>query len=272
MQTTHILSERSFAAVSQFFERASGIRLPSTKHALVQSRLQKLAQEAGADDIDSFVTRIVTGKATAAEVTQVVDKLTTNETYFFREPEHFNDLSQRLRAHVPTTPGREFLVWSGASSSGEEAFSIAMLMHDVLGKSPWRVMGTDLSSSVVASARQALFPMERGEMIPPVYLKRYCLKGQGPHEGKFLVSRELRERVQFLQGNLMAELPELPLFDVIFLRNVLIYFDNDAKSAIVGRVLQQLKPGGVLYTGHAESLASLNLPIKPLKTAVYVQA
>jgi chemotaxis protein methyltransferase CheR len=106
-------------------------------------------------------------------------------------------------------------------------------------------------------------------MVPPDYLKRFCLKGQGAQDGQLLVARPVRERVRFLQANLMQPLPQLPLFDVIFLRNVLIYFDNDAKAQIVRRVIKQLKPEGVLYTGHAESLAALDLPLKPVATAIY---
>jgi chemotaxis protein methyltransferase CheR len=109
-------------------------------------------------------------------------------------------------------------------------------------------------------------------MVPPDYLRRYCLKGQGPHDGRLLVAKALRERVRFLPANLMQELPQLPQFDVIFLRNVLIYFDNDAKAQIVRRVLGRLKPDGVLYTGHAESLTGLNMPVRTLATAIHGHA
>ncbi|MDE1929440.1 MAG: protein-glutamate O-methyltransferase CheR [Burkholderiales bacterium] len=262
------LSDKAFVAVTRLFEGVSGIRLGQNKHALVAGRLQKLAQEAGEANVDAYVDRLVAGHAPAAEMTRVIDRLTTNETYFFREPQHFNDLGERLRAD----PQREWTVWSAASSSGEEAYSTAMLMADVLGQRPWQVIGTDLSTSVVASARRALYPLERARMVPPEYLKHYCLKGQGEHAGQLLIAKSLRERVRFLQANLMQDLPKLPLFDVIFLRNVLIYFDNDAKGQIVRRVLAQLKPDGVLYTGHAESLSSLGLPLKVVATAVHVHA
>lgn len=263
------LSRKAFESVTQLFHSVSGIQLGEHKHALVSGRLQRLAQEAGENDLDAYVNRLVSGTAPAAEMTRVIDRLTTNETYFFREPQHFNDLSQRLRAHAAA--GRaEFTVWSAASSSGEEAYSVAMLMADVLGDTPWQVIGTDLSTSVVESARRGLYPMERARMVPPAYLKRFCLKGQGEHEGQLLVAKALRERVRFLAANLMQTLPQLPAFDVIFLRNVLIYFDNDAKAQIVRRVLAQLKPKGVLYTGHAESLSTLNLPVKSLATAIHV--
>jgi chemotaxis protein methyltransferase CheR len=265
------LSNKAFGKITALFHDVSGIRLGDNKFALVTGRLQRLAQESGESDLDAYVERLVKGNAPAAEMTRVIDRLTTNETYFFREPQHFNDMAERLRGHVQSG-GRDFVVWSAASSSGEEAYSAAMLMADELGDTPWKVIGTDLSTAMVESARRALFTLDRARMVPPAYLKRFCLKGQGDHAGQILVSKELRERVQFTAANLMQPLPQLPQFDIIFLRNVLIYFDNEAKSQIVRRVLTQLKPGGVLYTGHAESLSTLNLPVRPLATAIHVHA
>ena len=265
------LSAKAFEKVTRLFHSVSGIHLGESKHALVTGRLQKLAQEAGESDLDAYVERLVQGNAPAAEMTRVIDRLTTNETYFFREPQHFNDLAERLSLHASKGQA-EFTVWSAASSSGEEAYSVAMLMSDVLGATPWQVIGTDLSSAMVDSARKALYSLDRARMVPPDYLRRYCLKGQGAHEGQVLVTKAVRDRVRFQTANLMLDLPKLPQFDVIFLRNVLIYFDNDAKSQIVRRVLTQLKPDGVLYTGHAESLSTLNLPVRPLATAIHVHA
>jgi chemotaxis protein methyltransferase CheR len=125
---------------------------------------------------------------------------------------------------------------------------------------------------MVDNARRGLYPLERARMVPPDYLRRYCLKGQGEHDGQLLVAKKLRERVRFQPANLMQTLPKLPMFDFIFLRNVLIYFDTEAKGQIVRRVLTQLKPDGVLYTGHAESLSTLNLPVRALATAIHGHA
>jgi chemotaxis protein methyltransferase CheR len=266
-----VLSRKAFDAVTQLFHEVSGIRLGDNKQALVAGRLQRLAQEAGEDDLEAYVERLVRGHAPAAEMTRVIDRLTTNETYFFREPQHFNDLAERLQAQQ-AAGGGDFKVWSAASSSGEEAYSVAMLLADQLGDTPWQVWGTDLSTAMVDSARRGLYALERARMVPPDYLHRFCLKGHGEFEGQLLVSKALRQRVRFLPGNLMAELPQLPQFDVIFLRNVLIYFDGNAKAQIVRRVLRQLKPDGVLYTGHAESLSTLNLPVRALATAIHVHA
>jgi chemotaxis protein methyltransferase CheR len=263
------LSTKAFESVTHLFHNVSGIKLGPHKQALVAGRLQRLAQEAGEADVDAYVERVVRGDTPATEMTRVIDRLTTNETYFFREPQHFNDLQDRLSAHHDDKP---FMVWSAASSSGEEAYSAAMVLTERLGRKPWQIIGTDLSTAVVEAAQRGLYPMDRARMVPPAYLKRFCLKGQGQHEGSLLIARELRERVHFQQANLMQTLPDLPLFDVIFLRNVLIYFDNDAKAQIVRRVLGQLKPNGVLYIGHAESMSNLNLPLRALATAVFGHA
>ena len=263
-------STKAFEAVTQLFHQVSGIKLAENKHALVTGRLQRLASEAGEADIETYVDKLLRGGAPAQEMTRLIDRLTTNETYFFREPQHYNDLADRLQ-QLP--PGHDFKVWSAASSSGEEAYSAAMLMTDLLGSAPWQIIGTDLSTAMVESARRGLYTMERARMVPPDYLKRFCLKGQGEQTGQVLMSRELRTRVRFEAANLMQPLPEsLPMFDVIFLRNVLIYFDNDAKAEIVQRVLGRLKPEGVLYTGHAESLSNLGLPVRIVSTAVHGHA
>jgi chemotaxis protein methyltransferase CheR len=264
------ISSKAFESVTQLFHSVSGIRLGAQKQALVVGRLQKLAQEAGEPDLDRYVEKLVRGDTPAGEMTKVIDRLTTNETYFFREPQHFNDLGRRLAA---ADRGREVLIWSAASSSGEEAYSAAMLACEVLGRARWRVIGTDLSTAMVDAAQRGLYPLDRARMVPADYLKRFCLKGQGRHEGSLLIAREIRERVRFMPANLMQELPqELPMFDFIFLRNVLIYFDNEAKTRIVRQVLGRLAPEGVLYIGHAESMSTLNLPIRALGTAIYGHA
>ncbi len=266
MSTIKPLSRQAFNSVTALFHSVSGIRLGPGKEALVTGRLQRMAQEAGESDLERYVAHLLSGSAHATEMAKLIDRLTTNETYFFREPQHFHDLAQRVEA---ADPASEFRIWSAASSSGEEAYSAAMVLADLRGGAPWRVYGTDLSASMVENASRALFSMERARMVPPEYLKAYCLKGQREHAGSLLIARALRERVHFAPANLMQPLPDLPMFDVIFLRNVLIYFENDAKAEIVRRVLGRLKPDGVLYTGHAESLSMMNLPLRPLGTAIH---
>lgn len=265
------LSPRNFERVSALFQRVSGIRLTPAKHALVVTRLAKLAGERGESDLDRYVEHLLSGALPAEESTRLVDRLTTNETYFFREPEHFRHFAELLERE----PGREWRVWSGASSSGEEIYSLAMLMADRLGLGShgWNILGTDLSTAMVEQARRGLYGESRTRGIPQPYLKRYCLKGVGAYEGQLLIDGPLRQRTRFETLNLMEPLPaDHGPFDAIWLRNVLIYFDNDAKAAIVRRVLGALAPHGVLYTGHAESLVTLGLPIRSAAPAVYMHA
>lgn len=261
------LSEASFDAVADMFHRVSGIRLAPTKRQLVIGRLQKLAKDSGVHSLDDYVAQVVSGDRD--EMVKVVDRLTTNETYFFREPQHFQFLADWIKRERSGQPVR---IWSAASSSGEEAYSIAMVLADQLGPTGWEIVGTDLSTAMVEAAGQALYPMERARQTPQDYLKRFCLKGQGPYEGHFLVNKALRTRVRFLSANLMQALPDIGQFDIIFLRNVLIYFDPPAKRDIVQRVSRQLKPNGYLFTGHSESLSNLDVGLASVQPAVYARA
>ncbi len=264
-----MLSQHSFDAVVGLFHQVSGIHLTAAKRSLVEGRLQKLALARGLNDLDSYVQHLMQERD-PQELVRVVDKLTTNETYFFREPQHFEALRQLLAQRRPGQGA--FRVWSAASSSGEEAYSIAMVLADTLGPQGWEVIGTDLSTAMVDSARRGLYPLERARDLPPAYLKRFCLKGHGDYNGHLLIHKDLRARVQFGSANLTQELPAIGDFDLIFLRNVLIYFDMAGKADVVRRVLTRLRPDGRLFTGHAESLANLGLPVQGLAPAVYRHA
>jgi chemotaxis protein methyltransferase CheR len=262
------LSQASFDAVVGLFEKASGIRYGAEKRQLVIGRLNRLASERGAASLDDYVAELLRERE-AGEITRVVDRLTTNETYFFREPAHFELLEQLALGRDRSRP---FRVWSAASSSGEEAYSAAMVLADALGPGGWEVLGTDLSMSVVQAARTGLYSMARTGGIGPERLKKHCLKGQGAYEGSLLIARALRARVRFEQANLMQPLPDIGLFDVVFLRNVLIYFDVERKRDIVHRVLKHLAPGGLLFVGHAETLAGVTYDVAAVQPAVYERA
>lgn len=265
-------SQRSFDSVAAFFERAAGIRYGPEKKQTVAMRLMRLAQERGAGSIDEYLDETF-GANNSEEITRIVDRLTTNETYFFREPQHFEFLDRMLQTH---DRARRFRVWSAACSSGEETYSAAMVMADRLGlEGNWEVVGTDLSSAMVAAARTGLYGMERTDGIGRQRLQRYCLKGAGEYAGKMLMTCALRAHARFEQANLMqafSPLLQLGSFDVIFLRNVLIYFDADNKREIVERVASHLAPGGFFFTGHAETLTGVTWDLAAVQPAVYERA
>jgi chemotaxis protein methyltransferase CheR len=262
------ISAKTFDDVSDLFYREAGIRLKPEKKHLVIGRLSRLAQEAGAAGLDEYV-EVLLRDGDGGEITRVVDRLTTNETYFFREPKHFDVLAGLVHAHAAGRHPGPFRVWSAASSSGEEAYSIAMVLADELGPRGWEVFGTDLSTQVIEAARAGLYPMSRNEGIGPERLRRWCRRGTGAYEGKMLVARELRANVRFEVGNLMEPMPGVGIFQVIFLRNVLIYFDVEAKRRIVESVATHLAPGGLLFTGHTESLTGVTYALAAVQPAVY---
>jgi chemotaxis protein methyltransferase CheR len=260
------ITDQEFTQFQRFIFEAAGITLAPAKKALVSGRLSKRLQAHKMSSYGQYF-ELLSSDGAAAEVQTAVDLLTTNETYFFREPKHFDLLRQlATAARGNAVPLR---VWSAASSTGEECYSIAMVLADVLGDASWEVVGTDISSRVLQRARAGHYPMERGRHIPPAYLKRFCLKGQDEQDGTLLVQRALRQRVSFAQVNLNTELPRMGSFDIIFLRNVMIYFNGDTKRQVVGRVLSLLKPGGHFCIGHSESLNDISTAVVQLAPSIY---
>ncbi|TXI18538.1 MAG: protein-glutamate O-methyltransferase CheR [Roseateles sp.] len=260
------LSDAEFAQFQRFIFDAAGISLSSAKKALVTGRLAKRVSHHGCASYTDYLDLVLGGGA-KGEMQIAIDLLTTNETYFFREPKHF-ELLRRL-AQQAREARRPLRVWSAACSSGEEVYSIAMVLDDCLGELGWEVMGSDISTRMLQRARSGHYPLERTTQVPQPYLKRYCLRGFGRHEGTLLVERPLRERVQFAQVNLMESVPRTNAFDVVFLRNVMIYFNGDTKRQVVARILTALKPGGHLVIGHSENLNGINDEVRLVAPSVY---
>jgi chemotaxis protein methyltransferase CheR len=260
-----MLSDAGFHAVTDFFYERAGIRLNDAKKQLVAGRLSRRATQLGHATLDDYV-RSVLRAPLDAEADLLTDALTTNETYFFRESAHFEHLAGLAR-----TAARPLRVWSAASSSGEEAYSIAMVLARHARQPGWEIVGTDLSTKVVALAQRGLYPADRCRHVAPDDLKRWCLKGQGEFEGQVLISPDLRKRVRFLAGNLTEPMTSIGLFDVVFLRNVLIYFDGPMRKRVVEVAVAQLREGGVLYTGHAESIQGVLPCLQQQAPAIHVK-
>ena len=258
------ISDIEFGHFQRFIFEAAGITLTSAKKALVSGRLAKRLQACRLKSYGEYFRLVMSGTA-PQEAQLAVDLLTTNETYFFREPKHF----EFLRRYLTSGSNSAVRIWSAAGSTGQEAYSIAMLLEDCLPGQPWEVLASDISARVLDRARTGLYPMERLNHFPRGYLQRFCLEGKGEHTGTLLVERRLRSRVRFQQVNLNASLPHLGAFDVIFLRNVLIYFNMETKRKVVARVLKALKPGGFFLIGHSESLLEVDETLELLAPAIY---
>ena len=263
------ITDAEFKQFQQFIFDAAGIFMADAKRALVVGRLSKRLSVHGLDSFGAYFRLLASGTL-PDEVQMAVDLLTTNETYFFREIKHFDFL--RAQASAARQYGQMFRVWSAASSSGEEAYSIAMVLDDCMPSAPWDILGTDISTRVLDGARRALYTLERARHIPPDYLRRYCRKGHGEYDGYLLVDKALRSRVSFRQVNLNVALPEIGQFDVVFLRNVMIYFNNETKRQVVSRVISTLKPGGYFCIGHSESLNGISNAVQMVAPSIYQKA
>lgn len=260
------ITDREFAHFRQFIYEAAGITLSDAKKALVSSRLAMRLQRREVSTYGEYITLLSSGQE-LEEVQLAVDLLTTNETYFFREPRHFEFLRDQLRLSPRRTePVR---IWSAAGSSGEEAYSICMVLEDCLRGRPWEVVASDISARVLEKARAGHYPMERARNVPLPYLQRFCLKGEGKQDQTLLIERGLRNKVRFLQVNLNATLPHLGVFDFVFLRNVLIYFNLETKREVIARVLSVVKPGGHLIIGHSENLRDITAAARALAPSIF---
>lgn len=250
------LSDDEFVLFQHFIQEAAGISLSYARKPLVGARLRsRLRHYRLLRFADYF--RLLQSGSVPEESQIAIDLLTTNETQLFREPAHF-DLLRALALRARLAAAR-FRVWSAACSSGEEAYSIAMVLDDCLGADKWEVLGTDISMKMLMRARKGHYLLERSRNVPAAYLQRYCLRGVAQEEGTLLVRHNLRRQIHFQQINLVRPLPQIGLFDVIFLRNILIYFDQETKHRVFSKVGDHLKPGGCLLTGHSESMSG-NVP------------
>lgn len=258
------LTDPEFFQFKELIYRIAGISLSPAKKPLVSGRLAKRVK---AHQLSSYGDYFRLLGNHPDEMQTAVDLLTTNETYFFREPKHFDFLREKILPQHRS--GRLFRVWSAASSSGQEPYSIAMTLADGLGGRPWEMVASDISTQVLEKARSGHYPLEQAKHIPQNYLARYCLKGVGSQEGTFMIERGLRSRINFMQVNLNASLPKLGEFDLVFLRNVMIYFDTETKRQVVSRILGLLKPGGYLLIGHSESLNGIVDGLQTVMPAVY---
>ncbi len=266
--STPVLSDTEFGLLRDWVYAQAGISMSSSKKPLMMSRLLKRLNHHGLPTFGEY-HRMLTNGSSREEPQIAIDLLTTNETYFFREPKHFDFLRQQ--AIRTRRPGASYRVWSAACSSGEEPWSIAMTLAELLPDSPWEIAASDLSTRVLDRARSAHYALERAEHIPRPLLVKYCLRGVGSQDGTFCIVPELRQRVHFQQVNLISKLPDVGTFDLIFLRNVLIYFDLETKAQVVRRLCAALRPGGYFFCGHSESLHGMELPLSAIQPAIYVR-
>ncbi len=269
------ISNEEFRLFQELVHREAGISLGENKVALLVGRLSRRLRELGLDSFGAYYRHVV--KDDGPELLHMLDCITTNETRFFREPQHFDFLEQHVfpawRQRAEQTGKRRIRVWSAGCSTGQEPYSLAMVLQDALPASDgWdvEILATDLSTRVLAAAQDAVFPLHKSEEIPRRLLKRFMLRGTGSQEGRMRAGAELRRMVRFARFNLKeAQPPRGGPFDLVFCRNVLIYFSDEVKRHVIRMLLDQVADGGHFFLGRSEVLGP-SFPARPVAPAVYV--
>ena len=263
-----IPNDKEFFLFQQLIFQRLGIHLPVQKKALLSNRLWKRLLACQLERFEDYYRFIISPQG-REELNKALELITTNETYFFREPKHFDYLRDDILPRC--RKGEVFRVWSAAASTGEEPYSIAMVLRDRC-PTEWEVLCSDVNATVIEQAKTGIYPEMRARSIPEGYLRRFCRKGVGPEQGNIRVVAELRDRVDFFTLNLHETFADIGQFDLIFLRNVLIYFENETKQKVLERIAGKLKPDGVLFVGHSESLHGITERFLPVKPAIYRRA
>lgn len=267
-----VMSNKAFSGFQALIFQSAGITMSDAKRSLMTGRLVKRLRALKLQSYDDYLHYLTKGEgAHNNEFQRFTDLLTTNETYFYREPQHFDFLKQEILSKHQ--PNKLLRIWSAASSSGEEAYTLAMILTEELGiNANWEIIGTDISTEMIKSARQAIYNEHRVRLVPKDIRYKYMLKGSGEYKGYVAVAPEIKKHVRFEHYNLVDSPNRKEMFDVIFCRNVLIYFDQETKKKVMKKLSKQLKVGSYLMTGHSESLHGMLPELKSVKPSVYLKS
>jgi chemotaxis protein methyltransferase CheR len=265
------MSDREFRGFRELIYRESGIAISDLKRELLTARLSRRIRTLGMMRFGQYLAMI---EREPQERVEMLDRLVTNETRFFREPTQFeyleSEILPRWKAEAEQRArSRRVRIWSAGCSTGQEPYSIAMTLLSHLEGWDLEVLATDISGRALRQAIAGMWPIEKATEIPEPYLKRCMLRGVRSQAGTMSATAETRAIIRFQRINLNDELPELGSFDIIFCRNVLIYFDVASRTQAVGRLLSHLAPSGYLFLGHSESLLSSGLRLRPMAPSVY---
>jgi chemotaxis protein methyltransferase CheR len=274
--TTAKLRAREYERLSRYIEEFCGIRIPPSKRVLLEGRLRRRLRALNMRDFAEYCDHVMSSQAGLDEIVPMIDEITTNKTDFFREPVHFDYLSNHALptlAKLGAGPQHPLRVWSAACSSGEEPYSLAMTVSDfAFSRFGYRysVLGTDICSEVLDQAQRAIYPDDRIEPIPFSLREKYLLRSKNRTSRLVRIAPHLRvhvtfRRLNFLESNYQIAEP----MDVIFCRNVLIYFSRETQTAICTRLCNHLRPGGYLFIGHSETLQGMLGPLRMVAPTIY---
>jgi chemotaxis protein methyltransferase CheR len=267
------MRENEFEFIRSLVYERSRISLSADKRELVSARLGKRLRATNLTDVGDYC-RLLQSPGAEAELANLIDAISTNHTFFFRENAHFDFLKQTVLPEMRARSAKErwprFHIWSAACSSGEEPYSLAITLAESLTGWPWHIEATDISHRVLEKAKAGIYRDETVSRLPRATVQTHFQKGFGPHDGNFRVKPALREQVTFRHLNLLeGEPPFREPFQAIFCRNVMIYFDRPTQEELVNKLARHLVPGGYLFVGHAESLTAIKHSLQTVRPAVY---
>ena len=269
------MTNDDFNRLSDFIFKQSGIKMPMVKKIMLQSRLQKRLKELKITSFGEYADYVFSKEGQRNEIIHMLDVVSTNKTDFFREPVHFdfltNDILQNFIKNNPVN--KNLKVWSAGCSSGEEPYTIAIVLNEFKQKVPglnFSITGTDISSQILQKAASAIYKEDRIINIPLELKRKYFLRSKDREQKTVRVTKELRSYTKYSRLNFMDTSYNLPeMFDVIFCRNVLIYFNRETQEQVINKLCIKLKSGGYLFIGHSESILGMNLPLEQIKPTIF---
>lgn len=272
------ISPRNFERLGRIIESYCGIRMPPAKKTMVEGRLRRRARNLDMPSLDDYCAYLLESGGLEGELVGLIDAVTTNKTDFFREPEHFKYLLERALpdlAQAAHRPGRDrpLKVWSAASSIGAEPYTIAMLLAEHARTSrafQFDIVATDICTEVLEQAKLGIYPEEMAAPVPAELRRRYLRRSRDRHLPTVRLIPDIRRLVRFGRLNLMDDTYGLDQpFDIVFCRNILIYFDKGTQLSVLSKICGNLRPGGYLFVGHSETVGGLGLPLHQVATAVF---
>jgi len=267
------LTEAEFKKLSAFIQSNYGIKMPPEKKIMLQSRLQKRLRTLEMNSYGEYIDYVF-GSSGNQEIIMMMDVVSTNKTDFFREPGHFAFLIDKvLPEYYKNNKSKVFKVWSAGCSSGEEPYTLGMVLSEFALSHPgfdYSILGTDLSTHVLQKAKAAIYEDKRVDVVPLDYKRKYLLKSKDQDKHLVRIVPELRRRLKLKRLNFMDnDYAVTETFDVIFCRNVLIYFDRQNQENVINKLCRNLHPDGFFFLGHSESIAGINVPLKHIQPTVY---
>ncbi len=267
------LNPKNFKRLAELIHGYSGIKMPTNKRTMLEGRLRRRMRATQIATLNDYCRYLFEDDGLESEIVHLIDAVTTNKTEFFREPAHFQFLQSRALPAIARAGRRTIKAWSAACSTGAEPYTLAMVLEENRrsGKrQDYSILCTDLCTQVLAQAVAGMFPEAMIEPVEMELRRRYVMRARDATRGLVRMAPELRAQLSFARLNLMDEAyPVESDMDLIFCRNILIYFDKPTQSKVLRRLCDHLRPGGYLFLGHSESIVGIDLPVDQIANTVF---